>query len=51
MKVVIYIRAEDERWLKENVLHDDVPTWVRNVVRRAIQVTKERHERADAGRV
>jgi hypothetical protein len=45
MKVVVYIRAADERFLKEHLLYTDVPSWVRQVVQRAIDVTKEKEKR------
>jgi len=46
IRVLVYVRAEDARFLKTKLLHTDVPTWVRQVVQANIDKMKER----DAGR-
>jgi len=44
-KVVVYVRAADVRFLEEKILHADVPTWVRGIVAKSIDVLKERDAR------
>lgn len=44
MKVVVYVRAEDAKYL-EHVTQGETKAWVRNVVRQAIKMRRERDER------
>jgi len=48
MNVVVYVRAEDAKFLREKLIHTDPKTWVREVVQANIDRLKERHEREDA---
>jgi hypothetical protein len=48
LNVVVYVRAEDAKFLREKLLHTDPKTWVRQVVQANIDRLKERDERADA---
>ena len=49
MKVVVYIRAEDERFLDLKT-QGETPRWVRSVVRKAIKMMKEQDERVGRDR-
>ena len=42
MNVVVYIRADDAKFLKEKLLHTDPKTWVREVVQRNIDHLREK---------
>jgi hypothetical protein len=46
--VVVYLRADDVRMLERRVLHADPATWVRGLVRHALDkmAEKEREESA-----
>jgi hypothetical protein len=41
MKVVVYVRADDAKFL-EHATQGETPRWVRATVRRAIQVMREK---------
>jgi hypothetical protein len=48
IRVVVYVRADDAKFLKEKLVHTDPPSWVRQVVQANIDRLKERDEREDA---
>jgi len=43
--VVVYLRADDVRMLEAKVLHTDPKSWVRGLVRHALDTMREREER------
>jgi len=46
IRVVVYVRADDAKFLKEKLIHTDPPSWVRGVVQANIDRLKEKeHER------
>jgi hypothetical protein len=45
--VVVYLRADDVRMLEQEVLHTDPKTWVRGLVRHALDTMRERKEKAN----
>lgn len=47
--VVVYIRAEDVRLLERQVLHADPATWVRGLVRHALDRMREKEEERRGG--
>jgi len=46
IRVVVYVRAEDAKYLREKLQHTDPPTWIRQVVQANIDKMRERDERA-----
>jgi len=42
--VVVYLRADDVRMLEEKVLHTDPKSWVRGLVRHALDKMREKEE-------
>ena len=42
LKVVVYVRAEDAKFLRERLQHTDPPSWVRQVVQANIDRLKEK---------